>query len=99
MIAIVWEFVVKEESVPEFRRVYGPSGDWADLFRQYPGFAGTTLLQDRAARTRFLTIDHWQDAGQFNQMRERSQGEYARLDAACGALTVSEREVGVFDVA
>lgn len=98
MIAIVWEFVVKPESLPAFQKVYGPSGDWAALFRQHAGYEGTTLLQDSVANTRFLTIDHWRDVALFNQMRQSSQKEYSRLDSICRALTVSEREIGVFNV-
>ncbi len=99
MIAIVWEFVVKPESIPTFLQVYGPNGDWATLFRQYAGYEGTTLLQDSVANTRFLTIDAWKDVALFNQMRQSSQKEYSRLDSMCRALTVSERELGVFNIA
>jgi len=97
MIAIVWEFVVKPEAIPTFQRVYGPSGDWAALFRQYPGYEGTTLLQDSVTQTRFLTIDHWRDSALFSQMRQSTQQEYSRLDSICGELTESERELGVFN--
>jgi antibiotic biosynthesis monooxygenase (ABM) superfamily enzyme len=97
MIAIVWEFVVKPRSVAAFQRIYGPNGDWAALFRQYPGYEGTTLLRDAAADTRFMTIDHWKNVALFSRMRQSSQQEYSRLDGRCRALTVSEREVGVFD--
>jgi len=96
MIAIVWEFQVREESVPAFQQAYGPAGDWADLFRQYPGYEGTTLLQDNIVKTRFLTIDHWKDIAHFNQMRQSSVREYSRLDDRCSELTMSERELGVF---
>jgi quinol monooxygenase YgiN len=97
MIAVVWEFVVRAESIAAFRRVYRPAGDWVALFRQYPGYEGTTLLQDEAAATRFLTIDRWKDSGDFRRMKDEGGPEYARLDAECGALTVSERELGVFE--
>jgi len=50
MLAIVWEFVVKEECIPAFRRACGPTGDWSALFRQHPGYEGTTLLQDSTLR-------------------------------------------------
>lgn len=96
MIAIVWEFEVREESIPAFQQAYGPAGDWAALFQQYPGYQGTTLLQDNVAKTRFLTIDHWTDAAHFNQMRQSSAQEYSRLDATCSELTLSERELGMF---
>lgn len=96
MIVIVWEFVVKQECVPAFQQAYGTDGDWAALFRRYPGYAGTTLLRDSAAGTRFLTIDRWADAASFGEMRRSSRQEYSRLDGACSELTVSERELGVF---
>jgi heme-degrading monooxygenase HmoA len=97
MIAIVWEFMVKEESIADFRRVYGPAGDWAALFRSYPGYEGTTLLQDDAKPTRFLTIDRWKNADHFQRMKDDSRRDYARLDEDCRSLTVTEREVGVFE--
>lgn len=96
MIAIVWEFQVRAESVAAFQQAYGPVGDWASLFRQYPGFQGTTLLQDNTTTTRFLTIDHWTDLEHFHEMRQGSRQEYSRLDDRCGELTESERELGVF---
>jgi heme-degrading monooxygenase HmoA len=96
MIAIVWEFIVKDEAVPVFQRAYGPSGEWAALFQQHPGYEGTTLLQDTTTRGRFLTIDRWQDEAQFNQMHRTSQQAYARLDTLFAELTLSERQLGVF---
>jgi heme-degrading monooxygenase HmoA len=97
MIAIVWEFVASQDSISDFRRVYGPNGDWAVLFRRFPGYEGTTLLQDEARPTRFLTVDRWTDAAAFRRMKEESQPEYARLDEECRTLTSSERELGVFE--
>jgi len=97
MIAIVWEFIVKDEAVAAFQHAYGPDGAWAALFRQYPGYGGTSLLQDTTVRGRFLTIDHWESEWHFDQMHDASREAYARLDARFGALTVSERRIGVFE--
>src|SRR4029453_7530564 len=96
MIEIVWEFVVKPEAVPRFREVYGSDGAWAALFGRHPGFAGTRLLQDATSRQRFLTVDTWESESRFAEMRRAAQEEYARLDAECENLTLSEREIGVF---
>ena len=96
MLAIVWEFVVKEECIPAFRRAYGPTGDWSALFRQHPGYEGTTLLQDSTLRARFVTIDLWENETLFKQMQRSSQREYARLDALFSEFSVSERELGIF---
>lgn len=99
MIEIVWEFVVKPEAVPRFQELYGSDGAWAALFRRYPGFAGTRLLQDSASRQRFLTVDSWESESNFAEMRRAAQEEYARLDTECENLTLSEREIGVFRTA
>ena len=99
MIEIVWEFVVKPEAVPRFQELYGPDGAWAALFRRYPGFAGTRLLQDTGSRQRFVTIDSWEGESQFAEMRRAAEEDYARLDAECENLTLSEREIGVFRTA
>ncbi len=96
MIEIVWEFIVRPEAIPRFEEIYGSSGDWAVLFRQHPGYEGTTLLQDTAAPERFLTIDRWESELHFNEMLRLAQQEYARLDALGGELTISERKLGVF---
>ena len=96
MIAIVWEFIVKDEAVSAFLQAYGPHGEWVALFRQHPGYDGTSLLRDTTTRGRFLTIDRWETEAQFNQMHQASQQEYSRLDALFGELMASERKVGVF---
>jgi heme-degrading monooxygenase HmoA len=96
MIAIVWEFIVKDEAVSAFQRAYGPNGEWVALFRQHPGYEGTSLLQDTTTRGRFLTIDRWESEAQFEQMHQASQEDYSRLDVLFGELTISERKVGVF---
>ena len=96
MIAIVWEFLVKDEAVPAFQRGYGPDGEWAALFRRHPGYEGTTLLQDTTAKGRFLTIDRWESESLFDRMHDTSQHEYSRLDTLFEELTVSERRLGVF---
>ena len=96
MIEIVWEFIVKPEAVPRFRQAYGPAGDWAALFRGYPGYGGSVLLQDIASEQRFLTIDRWEGESHLDHMRRTAQREYSRLDAMFEELTISERELGIF---
>jgi heme-degrading monooxygenase HmoA len=96
MIAIVWEFVVKDEAMAAFERAYGPDGDWAALFRRHPGYRGTSLLRDTQAPARFLTIDRWDDAATFERMQAAAREEYARLDARFAEMTLSERRLGVF---
>jgi hypothetical protein len=96
MIAIVWEFIVRPESIGRFRKAYGPSGNWATLFTRHRGYRGTLLLQDTTREERFLTIDRWDGEEHFNEMLAEEGEEYCRLDQIFEELTVSERKVGVF---
>jgi hypothetical protein len=96
MIAIVWEFIVRPESIERFRKAYGPSGDWAALFTQQGGYKGTVLLQDTTREERFLTIEQWGGEEQFNEMLAEKGEEYCGLDQIFEELTVSEEKVGVF---
>jgi heme-degrading monooxygenase HmoA len=98
VIAVVWEFVVRADSVEEFERAYGPGGDWARLFAAHHGFRGTVLLRDLAYEHRYLTVDSWESAEDRAAMLGRARDEYARIDRACEALTESERELGTLAV-
>ncbi|HLY85154.1 MAG TPA: hypothetical protein VKO84_01390 [Gaiellaceae bacterium] len=44
MIALVFSYEVHD--APEFERVYGSAGEWAEFFRQGRGYIGTELLRD-----------------------------------------------------
>lgn len=96
MVGIVWEFIVRDEAVARFRRAYGPDGEWAVLFRKFPGYAGTSLLQDTVTPGRFITIDRWESEALYDQMLQSTREDYSRLDKMFEALTVSERKLGAW---
>ena len=97
MVHIVWEFVVRDDRLPEFERFYSGDGPWAQLFRKSPGFRQTVLLGDIENPWRFLTIDSWDTLEAHIAMHDQFQDEYSDLDQACEALTESERRVGIFE--
>ncbi len=97
MIQIVWEFIVKESAVGRFLRAYGPNGAWSRLFREYPGFLGTTLLRDEENPRRFLTIDLWETGSHRKRMLTQAKAQYSELDDVLADLTESEEEIGIFD--
>ena len=94
--AYLWEFRTSAERRAEFERHYGTAGTWVQLFRQAPGYLGTTLLRDGADPLRFVTIDRWMSAADYESFRERFAREYAALDALCEHLTLSELLIGRF---
>jgi heme-degrading monooxygenase HmoA len=93
----IWEFHVKPEARSQFERIYGPDGDWAQLFRRSPEYCGTTLLQDRDHPERYLTLDHWASRDALAQFKREHHADYAALDKKCESLTEKETFVGDFD--
>ena len=58
---------------------------------------GPHLLRDRADELRFVTIDRWRSAADYDAFRERFADDYAALDALCEELTVAETLLGRFE--
>ena len=92
----IWEYVVREDCADEFRRVYGPEGDWLRLFRRAEGFLGTELHADINDDTRFMTIDSWVSKAAHDAFRGRFDEEFRTLDEQCEKLTISETYAGAF---
>jgi heme-degrading monooxygenase HmoA len=100
MYVILWRFrpVVGQES--EFERAYGPSGEWARLFRRDEGYLGTELLLRRsdAESREYLTLDRWASRAAYEAFRVRWSGEYRQLDRRLEELTEEEIFLGAFEV-
>lgn len=92
----IWEFIVAAGHVQEFERMYGPEGEWVDLFRLHPGYIGTELLRDWGNPRRFVTIDRWQSRKACEEFRALYKTRFAELDAAAEKLTESETCIGDF---
>jgi len=92
VIAFVWRYVVRPEHFADFERTYGPSGAWARLFAEAEGYQGTELLRDGEGR--YLTIDRWRDAADFDAFMGAHRAAYQALDAQCDAWTLHEERVG-----
>jgi len=93
----VWEYIVHPTRVPEFRRIYGPKGEWVRLFRKAPGYVRTELLRDRANPCRFMTIDHWESLGAWEKFRAEFAEEFEDMDAKCARMTQKETGLGRFE--
>lgn len=98
MFLRVWQYRVRPQKADEFRRVYGPTGDWADLFGKVAGYQGTELLQSATEPDTYLTLDRWESAEAWAVFLQAHPGDYAALDRRCDSFTVEEMEVGAFSV-
>ena len=91
MHLIVWRYRVAPAQAARFEKIYGPDGDWARLFRKATGYRGTELI--RGGDGTWATIDRWESAEAWQAARDALGEEYARLDAACDALTLEEEKL------
>jgi heme-degrading monooxygenase HmoA len=96
VIAILWTYRVEPSWAVLFEAIYGPEGDWAQLFRQADGYRGTELL--RESEGRYVTIDRWDSASDFQQFKASFADAYVLLDTRCEALTEAEEFIGEFEV-
>ena len=93
MYLIVWRYTVKAGKDAEFRRSYGPAGEWDRFFQMSPAFLGTTLVTLEAAG-HYLTIDSWTDEAAFDEFLVQHRRAYDELDAKFEDWTVSEELIG-----
>jgi heme-degrading monooxygenase HmoA len=94
MLVVLWESRVRLGKEAEFERVYGPDGDWAQLFRQAKGYLGTELVQDSRDDTRYLCLDCWASKADRDAFRETFWTAYDALDKACEKFTLKETHIG-----
>jgi len=94
---VVWSFDVKLEQVKAFERAYGPDGEWEQLFRRAPAYAGTELRRETDRRAHYLTIDRWHTRADYERFKEAFAGQYQMLDVRCSRMTESESKVGDFE--
>jgi heme-degrading monooxygenase HmoA len=97
MYVILWRFrpLVGRES--DFESAYGPSGEWALLFRRGDGYLGTELLRRSDDPREYLTVDRWVSRGAYETFRNRFGNEYQRLDNRLEGLTEEETLLGNFE--
>ena len=96
MHVIIWEFEIRPERHEQFRRAYGPEGDWASLFRQADGYRGTELFASNDTADRFVTLDRWRTPANFAHFKTRFAAAYEALDQQLQGLTRTERSLGDF---
>lgn len=98
MFAYIWEYQIDPRATETFEAVYGPEGEWIQLFSKSRKYLKTELLKDQSTPNRYLTIDYWASREDLSKFRETYSREYARLDKICDALTVSEKQIGEFSL-
>ena len=96
MYVVIWEFMVREGREVEFERVYGPMGEWCELFKKGEGYLGTELYRDENTPLRYLTLDRWVSREAYKAFKQKHLNAYEAIDARGEQVTTAETYLGAF---
>jgi heme-degrading monooxygenase HmoA len=99
VVVVIWEFYVKAGCEVAFESLYGPCGEWVQLFRLASGFHRTELLKDHANRSRYLTLDYWTSVAEYDAFRSAYAAQFRDIDAKGETLTERESPIGSIEAA
>ena len=97
MYVIIWDYQVKVDHTAEFEQIYYSNGAWTELFRKGTCYINTELLRDEMNPQRYITIDRWDSAEDYEAFRTQFNKEYKALDAQCEGLTERETLLGKWE--
>ncbi len=97
MFLALWEFDVKQGSEERFESVYGPSGEWARMFRRDPAYQRTLLLRDPFRDRTYVTCDFWESQVAYEAFQRKNSDDYLALDKLSEEFTLAERKIGEFE--
>jgi heme-degrading monooxygenase HmoA len=94
--AAVFEYEIDPGGAGAFEAAYGPDGDWARFFRAGEGYRGTDLWRD-AGGARYVLLDRWRSAADYEAFLAAHGDEYRRRGDAAESLYRTERALGRFE--
>jgi heme-degrading monooxygenase HmoA len=92
----IWELQAKPGSEAEFERVFGPGGEWENLFKKTKAFLGTEIFRDMENPSRYMLVDRFSSQAAFQQFLEKFRAQYDELDKMYEPLCASDIRVGSF---
>jgi heme-degrading monooxygenase HmoA len=96
MIAIMWQFEVKEGHESTFEEFYGVDGEWSAVNRHSRSYLGTSFLRDQNLPSRYLLIEYWSEMVVYEQHKAYRSEDRTALDAKRNGLVTSVEPLGVF---
>jgi hypothetical protein len=96
MIAIVWQFEVKEGREAEFEELYGVDGEWTAMNRHTRSYLGTSFLRDQNRATRYIVIEYWSEMVVYEQHRAYRSAAITSLEQRSAALVDTVEPMGIF---
>jgi len=96
MIAIMWQFEVREGRGAEFEKMYGVEGEWTTMNRQTRSYLGSSFLHDQNRASRYILIEYWSEMLVYEQHRSYRSSARAAFEARRTTVVESVEPLGVF---
>ena len=96
MIAIMWQFDVKNGRETEFEQLYGADGEWTAMNRRTRSYLGSSFLQDQNQASRYIVIEYWSEMVVYEQHRASRAAAVASIEERSTTLVNSVEPLGVF---
>jgi hypothetical protein len=96
MIAIMWQFDVKDGREADFEVLYGVEGEWTTLSRHSRSYLGTSFLRDQNLSSRYIVIEYWSEMIVYEQHKAYRSDAITSLEEKRTSLVESVTPLGIF---
>jgi hypothetical protein len=96
MIAIMWQFDVKNGRETEFEQLHGVDGEWTTMNRQTRSYLGSSFLRDQNRSSRYIVIEYWSEMLVYEQHRAYRSDAITSLEQRRTPLVESVEPLGIF---
>ena len=96
MIAIIWQFDVRQGRENEFEQLYGVDGEWTKLNRQTRSYLGSSFLRDQNHTSRYVVIEYWSEMLVYEQHRTYRSDAVISLEQRSAELVEATEPLGIF---
>ena len=96
MIAIMWQFDVKDGCEEDFERFYGADGEWTALNRHSRSYLGSSFLRDQNRGARYIVIEYWSEMLVYEQHRAYRPDAFTSLEERRDLLLRAVEPKGIF---
>ncbi|HEX2310961.1 MAG TPA: hypothetical protein VHH91_09605, partial [Vicinamibacterales bacterium] len=97
VIAVVWQFDVREGRQQEFERFYGAGGPWTALSRRSRSFLGSSFLKALAQPDRYIVIEYWSEMVVYERHFADFADEIEQLERERATIVETMVPLGLFN--
>jgi len=96
MVAVMWQFAVRNGREDEFEQLFGADGEWTLMNRHTRSYLGSSFLRDKNRADRYIVIEYWSEMIVYEQHRAYRSDVIASLEQRRAALVESVEPLGIF---